>query len=248
MIFKILCKSIFLAILLFSVCDSKGADRKNNKKESSSKRTAYKANISTNDISTEKYEKNIQGSSSIYLSNSLLQVKPYDFILGKKNSKVNIISYLSPTCFACAMFHKRIFPVIKSKYIDTNKVLYISREIIASRQDFYAAILARCKNSTDAYFKYLNILFNKQSTWAYSKNYYSILSNIGAASDMSQNQYDSCLNSKELKNLLLSYSYDLTQKYNIKHTPVILINGELIRPDLTIITQKIDKLLSDTHS
>ena len=96
--------------------------------------------------------------------------KPYDIVLGNPNSKTIIVEYFSPTCPHCVSYHKRIFPDIRSKYIDTGKIQYIVREFIGNKQDLDATILARCSDDQDTYFKFMNVILEKQDSWAYSKN------------------------------------------------------------------------------
>eukprot|EP01037_Dinobryon_pediforme_P020078 gene20078-20615_t len=51
-----------------------------------------------------------------------------DKILGKSDAPVTVIEYSSLGCPHCAAFHKSIFPHLKTTYIDTGKVRFISRD------------------------------------------------------------------------------------------------------------------------
>jgi len=42
--------------------------------------------------------------------------------LGKDDAKVTIVEYASMTCPHCAAFNEKVFPQIKSEYIDSNKI------------------------------------------------------------------------------------------------------------------------------
>ena len=74
--------------------------------------------------------------------------------LGNKDAKVTIIEYASMTCDHCGDFHKNIFPKIKEKYIDTNKVRFVFRDFPLDKQALYASILAKCAPK-DKYFDFV---------------------------------------------------------------------------------------------
>ena len=57
----------------------------------------------------------------IFLSNLIFlnaDIKINSIVEGKKGSRVNIIVYESLTCSHCANFHKKVYPDIKTDYID----------------------------------------------------------------------------------------------------------------------------------
>ena len=48
--------------------------------------------------------------------------------MGSPNAKVTMIEYASMTCSHCAAFATKVYPTLKSKYIDTGKAKLILRE------------------------------------------------------------------------------------------------------------------------
>ena len=85
--------------------------------------------------------------------------------LGAENAPVTIIEYASMTCGACAEFHNKTYPTLKSKYIDTGKVRYILREFPLDPTAAGAFMLARCAGK-DKYFPLVEAFFSQQNTWA----------------------------------------------------------------------------------
>src|SRR5581483_7990854 len=87
-----------------------------------------------------------------------------DMALGPANAPVNIVEYSSLTCPHCADFAENVFPMLKSKYIDTGKVHFVSREFPLEIKAAGASMLARCAANGDApqYFDAIGMLFKQQ--------------------------------------------------------------------------------------
>ena len=152
--------------------------------------------------------------------------EPDDIVLGNLESNVIVVEYFSPTCPHCVSYHKRIYPKIEEKYIKTGKIQYIVREFVGNKQDLDATILARCFNDKDAYFKFMNIILEKQDSWAYSKNYREILTNIGTMGGISPEKYASCLNDQSLVKNLIDNTKLVAKEPRFIGTPTFFINGK----------------------
>lgn len=153
-------------------------------------------------------------------------IEPDDMFLGDKNAKIILVEYFSPTCPHCVTYHKRIFPKIKEKYIDTGKIAYVMREFIGNKQDLDATILARCSNDFDRYFKFTNVILNQQDSWAFNKNYREILTNIGTLGGLSPETYSACLNDQAKIGILIENTKVVAKEPNFIGTPSFFINGK----------------------
>lgn len=91
-----------------------------------------------------------------------------DKSLGNEKAPVTIIEYASMTCSHCANFHATVYPVLKKKYIDTGKVRFIFREFPLDAVATAAFMLARCA-PPDKYFAMIDVLFEQQKNWAFTK-------------------------------------------------------------------------------
>ena len=152
--------------------------------------------------------------------------EPDDIVLGNSNSKLVLVEYFSPTCPHCVNYHKRIFPEIKKKFIDTGQIQYIMREFIGNKQDLDATVLARCLGDQETYFKFMDIILEQQDNWAYNKNYREILTNIGIMGGVSAEQYAICLNDEsKIKNLIENTKL-VAQEPRFIGTPTFFINGK----------------------
>src|ERR1700688_3869994 len=87
-----------------------------------------------------------------------------DIALGPAKASVSITEYASMTCPHCAAFEQNVFPMLKSKYIDTGKVRFVFREFPLDIKAAAASMLARCIANEDAekYLATVDKLFKQQ--------------------------------------------------------------------------------------
>ncbi|HJD59861.1 MAG TPA: DsbA family protein [Rickettsia endosymbiont of Omalisus fontisbellaquei] len=158
------------------------------------------------------------------------EIKPFkvddnDMVLGNKKSNVILVEYFSPTCPHCAYYHNTIFPELKKKYIDTNKIAYVVREFIATKQDLDAAILARCKGDINSFVQLHNIILQQQDKWAYSNKYRELLTDIGQLGGVPPEEYKQCLNSDKITETLISNTNFVAKTPKFIGTPSFFVNG-----------------------
>jgi protein-disulfide isomerase len=172
--------------------------------------------------------------------------EPDDIALGDSESKLILVEYFSPTCPHCVSYHKRIFPEIKKKYIDTGKIQYIMREFIGNKQDLDATVLARCEGSQDVYFKFMNVILEKQDSWAFSKNYREILTNIGTMGGVSAEKYAKCLNDESKIKNLIENTQLVAKEPRFIGTPTFFLNGKQFTKPYTVdeLSSAIDSVIS----
>src|SRR3979490_634538 len=96
-----------------------------------------------------------------------LVVKPVslpDMVLGSAKAAVSIVEYASMSCPHCAAFDENVFPMLKSKYIDTGTVRFVFREFPLAIKAAAASMLGRCIAGDDAekYFGVVDTLFKQQ--------------------------------------------------------------------------------------
>lgn len=174
-------------------------------------------------------------------------IKADDVLWGSKDAKVVLIEYFSPTCPHCVYFHNKILPVLKEKYIDTNKIAYIFREFISNKQDLDATILAKCSGELDSYTNFMNVLLAQQSKWAFSKNYREILTNIGMLGGVNAEKFGQCLQDEKMINSLMENTKLIASEPNFVGTPAFIINGEFHLKSYSVedLSNAIDKLLKE---
>ncbi len=154
---------------------------------------------------------------------------------GAADAAVTMIEYASFTCPACAAFHRDTLPTIKTKYIDTGKVAFVIREVTTDRLGVYAAAIARCSGSTDAYHALVDVFFDKQREWSLGASDQAVtqgvavLKRFGKLAGMSEARMDACLTDQAfLQHIFDTYQANAT-KDRVEATPTVLIGSQRIR-------------------
>lgn len=157
-------------------------------------------------------------------TSNFFELSEFDLILGDPSSKVVLVEYFSHTCPHCAYYKKAIFPEIKEKYIDTNKIAYVIREFIGNKQDLDAAVLARCSGNKEDLLKFDIVLLEQQEQWVLSKKYRDILTSIGQLGGVSPDKYTECLNNNNLVEQLIKNTKIASKSPKFVGTPAFFIN------------------------
>src|SRR5262249_55033416 len=79
-----------------------------------------------------------------------------DVSIGSSKATVTITEYASMSCLHCASCGENVFPMLRSRYIDTGKVRFVFREFPLDIKAAGASMLARCIAKGDAE-KYLAV-------------------------------------------------------------------------------------------
>ncbi len=155
-----------------------------------------------------------------------------DMGLGPANAPVTITEYASMTCPHCADFNEKVFPKIKSEYIDSGKIRYVFREFPLDIKAAAGSMLARCIAKDDApkYFAVIDLLFKQQNDWVV-KNTTETLTRIGKQAGLSQQQVEDCLKDQALLDKIAADQKFAADVLKVNSTPTFFINGEMIKGD-----------------
>jgi protein-disulfide isomerase len=171
---------------------------------------------------------------------------PDDMALGNPDSGVTLIEYGSTMCSHCREFDEAVFHQLKANYIDTGRIHYIFREVLApvDPQRVIPTIalaeyqVARCANATpEQYFSRLGVMFEQQPAMfqAGSRNGVEAkLVEIGAAAGLSREQVLACINDPEGAERMQRLQ-TLADRDNVTGTPTFYLNGEKIE-DQSVMT------------
>jgi protein-disulfide isomerase len=162
---------------------------------------------------------------------------PDDMAIGNPDSGVTLVEYGSTMCSHCREFEETVFGQLKTNYIDTGKIHFIFREVLApvDPQRVIPTIalaeyqLARCNNATpEQYFSRLGVLFEQQPAMFQAGSRQGIeakLVEIGAAAGLSREQVLACVADPagaERMNRL----GEVATRDNVTGTPTFFLNGE----------------------
>lgn len=164
--------------------------------------------------------------------NTLFAIGENDIVLGNHDAPVIVIEYASPTCAHCAFFNKVIYPQLRKNYIDTGKIAYSLRLFIGTKQDLDAGILTLCGSKT-IFYKLVDVLLERQESWAFNSKYRDILTNIGQLSGIEPEQYAACLGNTDLSDILINQSRAAGRVPGFVGTPTFFINGVQLKQAYT---------------
>lgn len=175
------------------------------------------------------------------------EIESDDMVLGNRDAKIVFVEYFSPTCPHCVVYHRRVFPEIRKKYIETGKIAYVMREFINNKQDLDAAILARCDGGLDSYAKFTQVLLERQDQWVFNKNYREILTNIAGLGGISPEKYAACLNSSLIMATVVGNTKLVSREPKFMGTPSFFINGKQFLDPYTLedLSKAIDGALEN---
>jgi protein-disulfide isomerase len=150
-----------------------------------------------------------------------------DMALGPKNAPVVVVDYSSMTCSHCAAFMTQVFPMVRSKYIDTGRVRFVFREFPLDIKAASASMLARtiAHGDSSRYFSAIDILFRQQDQLIAQPTY--ALKQVGNQFGMSQQAVETCLKDQALLDQIAVDQKIAAEVVKVKATPSFFINGRL---------------------
>jgi protein-disulfide isomerase len=183
-----------------------------------------------------------RGSADAPGTDAMPQVSLREHELGSKDAPVTIIEYASLTCPHCAYFNEKVFPELKTRYIDTGKVRYIFREFPRDELDLFAFMLTNCA-AEDKFFPFVDVLFKQQDKWVVS-NPLPILKGIAKQVGFTDESFDACSKNKPVQDAIIA-SGEQGSKAGVKGTPTIFINGKVYMggPSIEELEKSITPLL-----
>ena len=156
-----------------------------------------------------------------------------DMAIGSASAPITVIEYSSLTCPHCAAFAENVFPMLQSKYIDTGKVRFVSREFPLDVKAAAASILARCIARDDApkFFEVTMVMFRRQEELVARTT--DTLTEIGSKYGMSQPEVENCVkNDASLDKLQADQNFAYGQ-LKVGATPTFFINGAQVKGSMS---------------
>ena len=162
-----------------------------------------------------------------------------DMALGSAKASVTIVEYASMSCPHCAAFEENVFPMLKSKYIDTGKVRFVFREFPLDIKAAAASMLARCIANDDAgkFFGVIDALFKQQDPLMEQTK--DTLKLIGAQAGMSEQAVEACEKDQALLDKLSADQKFAYEVLKVDATPTFFINGEKLKGAMSF--EELDK-------
>lgn len=154
-----------------------------------------------------------------------------DMALGAADgAKVTVVEYASVTCGHCALWQQNTWPAFKAKYVDTNKVRYVFRELPTPPVDVATAgfLVARCAGDAK-YFQVVHQLLATQQEMVTGSPRDWLLRTAQAAG-MNEQQFADCVSDRDAV-AALEQRIQQAQAQGVTGTPAFFVNEqEVITP------------------
>jgi protein-disulfide isomerase len=170
-----------------------------------------------------------------------------DIAIGSAQAPVTITEYSSMSCPHCAAFGQNVFPMLRSKYIDTGKVRFVFREFPLDIKAVAASMLARCigKDDSEKYLGAVEILFKQQERlMAQTRN---TLIHIGGLHGMTAQQVETCERDQMLLDKLAADQQYAYRTLRVTSTPTVFLNGVRLQGSMSFeeLEERIKPLLGE---
>ena len=187
----------------------------------------------------------IAGAAVAQNATPALVAKPVslpDMALGQPAAPITIVEYASLTCPHCAAFAENVFPMLQSKYIDTGKVRFVSREFPLDIKAAAASMLARCVGNGDAnrYFDAVGQLFKQQEPLV--SRTVDTLNAIGDHFGMNATAVEACVKDQALLDKITADQKFAVEELKVDATPTFFVNGEILKGAMSF--EELDNKLS----
>ena len=168
-----------------------------------------------------------------------------DIAIGSVKAPVTITEYASMSCSHCAAFGENVFPMLRSKYIDTGKVRFVFREFPLDIKAASASILARCiaKNDSEKYLGTIEILFKQQERLiAQTKD---TLLFVGKLNGMNEQDVTACQTDRAQFDKLTADQKYAYETLKVDSTPTFFVNGQRLKGSMSFeeLEERIKPLL-----
>jgi len=144
--------------------------------------------------------------------------------LGDPKAPITIVEYASMTCPHCADFHKRVFPELKTKYIDTGKVRLIFREFPLDNLAAAVSELARCLGPM-RYFAFVGTMFDRQDEWHTGESDLPKVQDMAKQAGINDDMFKKCVTDQKMLDGIKETRKIADEKFHVDSTPTFFVNG-----------------------
>ena len=156
-----------------------------------------------------------------------------DMALGDAKAPVTIFEFASMSCPHCAAFDQNVFPMLRSKYIDTGKVRYVFREFPLDIKAASASVLARCVANGDAekFFAVIDKMFKLQEPLMDHTKETMLV--IGKEGGLDEQAVENCVGNQAVMDKISADETFAAQQLKVKATPTFFINGKIVEGSMS---------------
>jgi protein-disulfide isomerase len=152
-----------------------------------------------------------------------------DISIGSPKATVTVTEYASMSCPHCAAWGENVFPMLRSRYIDTGKVRFVFREFPLDIKAAGASMLARCiaRGDAEKYLAVTAIMYQQiEPLLARTKD---TLTMIGKLNGMSEQDVAACETDQSQLDKLKADQQFAFETLKVDSTPTFFVNGQKLR-------------------
>ncbi len=156
-----------------------------------------------------------------------------DIVIGSPKALITITEYASMSCPHCASFGENVFPMLRSRYIDTGKVRFVFREFPLDIKAATAAMLARCigKGDSEKYLGAIETLFKLQERLVTQTK--ETLLFVGKLNGMSEQEVAACASDQAQLDKLSADQQYAVRELQVVSTPTFFLNGAKLQGSMS---------------
>jgi protein-disulfide isomerase len=152
-----------------------------------------------------------------------------DISIGSPKATVTVTEYASMSCPHCAAWGENVFPMLRSRYIDTGKVRFVFREFPLDIKAAGASMLARCiaKGDAEKYLAVTATIYQQLDPLLARTKDTLIL--VGKLNGMSEQEVAACETDQSLLDKLKSDQQFAFETLKVDSTPTFFVNGQRLK-------------------
>ncbi len=162
------------------------------------------------------------------VAQTLPPVTTADRTIGRADAPITVVEYASFACPHCADWHRFVYPLLKTRWIDTGKVRLVFRNLPTppAEASFPAAGIARCAEPS-RFFDVATALFHGQDRALATGQVQPWFDAAVAQSGRTEAQMDACLANEAT---LTAINRDITaaNAMGVDSTPTLFVNGRQV--------------------
>jgi protein-disulfide isomerase len=149
-----------------------------------------------------------------------------DIAIGSPKAPVTITEYASMSCPHCAAFGENVFPMLRTRYIDTGKVRFVFREFPLDIAAAASSMLARCvgKDDPEKYLAVVETLFKQLDRLMVRTK--GTLKFVGKLNGLSEQEVETCGRDQVLLDKLAADQRFALETLKIDSTLTFFVNGQ----------------------
>lgn len=146
-------------------------------------------------------------------------------ILGKSDAPMHVAEYYSMTCGHCAAFHNNIFPIVKSKLINTGILRFEMRPFPLDGLALRAHALVRGVHQKK-FFPLVKVLLAQHPVWLRAEDPLAALMKLARLAGVNAEQFNAIMRNRELLEAIVAIKQEGADEWRITSTPSFVVNND----------------------